>query len=145
MNIAIEIEVDSTKLTMCIDTGADSSIIYDKDYKMMRSLIAKKIQFKHLKNMQISNLNGVQMTGFYELPIKINDCEFKLKTAVTNDIDEIDESFGLNGILGIDFIEANNGIIDVVKGIITLNGNEYKIMKKKTLFSLLSLRLRHKQ
>ena len=145
MNIAIEIEVDSTKLTMCIDTGADSSIIYDKDYKMMRSLMQKKIQFKHLKNMQISNLNGVQMAGFYELPIKIDDFEFKLKTAVTNDIDEVDESFGLNGILGIDFIEQNNGIIDVTKGTITLNGNEYKIMKKKTLFSLLSLRLRHRQ
>lgn len=145
MNIAIEIEVDSTKLTMCIDTGADSSIIYDKDYKMIRSLIQKKIQFKHLKNMQISNLNGVQMAGFYELPIKVSDCEFKLKTAVTNDIDEVDESFGLNGILGIDFIEQNNGIIDVTKGTITLNGNKYKIMKKKTLFSLLSLRLRYKQ
>ena len=107
--------------------------------------MSKKIQFKYLKNMQISNLNGVQMAGFYELPIKICDYNFKLKTAVTNDIDEVDESFGLNGILGIDFIEANNGIIDVAKGMITLNGNEYKIMKKKTLFSLLSLRLRHKQ
>lgn len=134
MNIVIDVEINNKTIPLCIDTGADSSIIYDKGYELMYSMQKDNVSFKHIRNMQISNLNGVQTAGFFELPISINKDSFTLSTAVTDVIDEIDESCNMNGILGMDFLLKNKAIIDIEKEVVILNGKEYKIRKQKTLF-----------
>lgn len=104
-----------------VDTGAELTLIKE-------NVIANK-QYSTNNIIQLKGINEkiVFTLGTVSLNIKIGEY------TVPHDFHIIPESFPINhdGILGRDFLQANNSIIDYNQGTLTISGELFKLLPPK--------------
>ena len=124
----MDAEVLSIQINCLVDTGETISVIHEDKYYAIPTNLCLPLQ-KTEGDIVMGNGSTVKATGIATFPLKFHE-------HLTISFPMVIAKLEVPGVLGYDFLYANNGIVDVRNSKVTLNEQTLKCQLESRLPSL---------
>lgn len=119
------LEVQGVRVMGLVDSGASLSVIHPSIYDNI-PLEQRPTLTKRSGSLRMADGGLVDLCGQTELTVRLGEHRSETHTFIVADIEA-------QIVLGLDFLEAGNAIIDIGKKTLTLDGNEYGCQTEEDL------------
>ena len=121
--IFVKAQICGMKLKLLVDTGATLTIISDSLYKMMENSSGQLSQLKRVQREIISATDEpLLVLGKTDMSIQIGDHVYTQELAIAK--------LSMDGVLGLDFLNKYNCVVDIVKRTLTIGKEEVPLISE---------------